>query len=73
MHIKINKHQFGSNFLTHGLWSKTKLGKQLIHLELLEILSYAITKKIKHISIINIFDTYKIMIISPDVHLGITR
>jgi hypothetical protein len=45
MHIKINTHQNDSNFLTHGLWSKTKLGMQQKHLELLEILSYAITKK----------------------------
>jgi hypothetical protein len=36
------------NFLTHGLWPKTKLGMQQIHLELLEVLSYAFTNKIRH-------------------------
>jgi hypothetical protein len=47
MHNKINKHQMDPNFLTHGLWSKTKLVMQQIHLELLiKILSYAITKKL---------------------------
>jgi 3-deoxy-D-manno-octulosonic acid (KDO) 8-phosphate synthase len=36
-------------------------------------LSYAITKKNKHISIINISDHYKIVINSSEVHLGIKR
>jgi hypothetical protein len=62
MHIKINKNQNDSNFLTHGLWSKTKLGTQQIYLELLGILGYVITRKIKHISRINIYDKYKIMV-----------
>jgi hypothetical protein len=73
MHIKINKHQLDSNVLTHGLWSKSKLGMQHIHLELLQILSYAITFKTKHISRINISNRYKIMANSPEVHLGIER
>jgi hypothetical protein len=60
------------NFLTHGLWSKTKLGMQHIHLELLEILSYIITLKIRHISRINIFERYKI-VNSPEVHFVIKR
>jgi hypothetical protein len=73
MHIKITKHQNDSNFLTHGIWSKTKLAMQDIHLELLKILSYIFTKKIRHISRINISDKYKIMVNSPEVHLGIKR
>jgi hypothetical protein len=44
---------------------------QHIHLELLWILGYANTLKIKHISRINIFDNYKILINLPEVHLGI--
>jgi hypothetical protein len=35
MHTKINTHQNNSNFLTHDIWSKPKLGMQHIHLELL--------------------------------------
>jgi hypothetical protein len=35
-------------------------------------LSYAFTKEIRHKTILNIFDRYKIMINSPQVHLGIT-
>jgi hypothetical protein len=66
-------HQNDSNFLTHGLWSNTKLGMQHIHLELLCILDYSITLKIKHISRINISDKYKIMINSPEVQFGIKR
>jgi hypothetical protein len=66
-----NTHQNDLNFLTHDLWSKTRLGMQHIHLELLWILSQAITKKIKHISRINIPDNYKIVINSPEVHFGI--
>jgi hypothetical protein len=34
---------------------------------------YAITKKIKHISRINISDNYKIVINSPYMHFGINR
>jgi hypothetical protein len=45
---------------------------QHIHLELLSILSYAITNRNKHISKINISDNYKIVINSPEVHFGIT-
>jgi hypothetical protein len=45
MHTKINTHQNGPDSLTHVIWSKTNLGMQHIHLELLLILSYAITKK----------------------------
>jgi hypothetical protein len=73
MHIKINTLQNDSKFLTHELWSKTKLGMQHIYLELSWILTYAITKKIKNISRINISDNYKIVINSPEVHFGITR
>jgi hypothetical protein len=73
MHIKINTHQNDFNFLAHGLWSKPKLGMQHIHLELLKILGYAFTKKSKHISRTNIFDKYKIVINSPEVHFGIKR
>jgi hypothetical protein len=36
-------------------------------------LTYAITKKLKHISRINIYDNHKIVINSPEVHLGIKR
>jgi hypothetical protein len=68
MHTKINIHPKDSIFLTHVIWSKTRLGMQHIHLELLWILTYAITKKSKHISRINIADNYKIMINSPEVH-----
>jgi hypothetical protein len=60
MHRKINAHQNDSNFLTQDLWSKTKLGMQYIHLELLYILTYAFTKKIRHISRINISDEHKL-------------
>jgi hypothetical protein len=73
MHTNINTHQNDSNFLTHDIWSKTKLGMQHIHLELLWILSYVFTKKIRHISIIIVSDNYKIVINSPDVHFGIKR
>jgi hypothetical protein len=62
MHTKINTRQIDPNILTHDLWSKTRLGMQHIHLELLWILIYAITKKNKHNSRINIFDNYKIVI-----------
>jgi hypothetical protein len=73
MHTKINTHQNNSNFLTHDIWSKPKLGMQHIHLELLWILSYAFTKKNKDISRINISNKYKIVINSPKVHFGIKR
>jgi hypothetical protein len=43
------------------------------HLELLWILTYAITKKNKHNSRINIFDDYKIVIYSQEVYFGIAR
>jgi hypothetical protein len=36
-------------------------------------LSYAITRKNKHISRINTSDNYKIAIHSPEVHFGIKR
>jgi hypothetical protein len=73
MHIKIKEHQNYHNFLTHGLWSKTKLGMQHIHLELPYILCYAFTSKIKHKSRINIFVKHKIMVNSPEVVLCIKR
>jgi hypothetical protein len=73
MHIKINTHKNDPNFLTYVIWSKTRLGMQDIHLELLWILTYAITKKSKHISRINISDNYKIVINSPEVHFGIKK
>jgi hypothetical protein len=44
-----------------------------MYLDLPEILSYAITKKIKHISRINISGKYKIVINSPKMHFGIKR
>jgi hypothetical protein len=71
MHIKINKHQKDPNILTHGLWSRTKLGMQHKHLELLKILSYTFTKKIRNKTILNISDRYKIVINSPEMHLSI--
>jgi hypothetical protein len=73
MHTKINTHQIDPNLLTHVIWSKTYLGMQNMHLELLLILSYAITKKNKNISKINIYDNYKIVINSPEMHFGIKR
>jgi hypothetical protein len=73
MHTKINTQQHDPNFLTHDLWSKTNLGMQHIHLELLWILSYVFTKKIRHISRINISDNYKIVINSLEEHFGIQR
>jgi hypothetical protein len=54
------------------MWSKNNLGMQHIHLELLGNLSYAFTKKFKHISRINISDNHKIVINSPEVYFGIT-
>jgi hypothetical protein len=73
MHTKINTHQIEPNFLTHDLWSKARLGMQHIHLELLWILSYAIIKKNKNNSRINISDNYKIVINSPKVYFGLKR
>jgi hypothetical protein len=73
MHTKINIHPNDSNFLTHVIWSKTRLGMQHKYLELLWILTYAITKKNKHISRINISDNYKMMVNSPEVQFGKTR
>jgi hypothetical protein len=73
MHTKINTHQIDPKLLTHELWSKTRLGMQHKHLELLRNLTYAIIKKNKHISRINISDKYKIVINSPQVHFGIKR
>jgi hypothetical protein len=73
MHTKINTHQNDPNFLTHVLWSKTNIGMQHIHLGLLWILIYEITKKNKNISRINISGNYKIMINSLEMYLGITK
>jgi hypothetical protein len=73
MHTKLNTHQNDPNFLTHVMWSKTSLGMQHIHLELLWNFTYAITKKNKHNSRINIYGNYKIVINSPEVFSGITR
>jgi hypothetical protein len=71
MHTKINTRKNDPNFLAHVIWSKTNLGMQHIHLELLWNLTYAITKENKHISGINIPDNYKIVSNSPEVHFGI--
>jgi hypothetical protein len=46
---------------------------QHIHLELIGILSYVFSKKIKYISRINISDNHKIVIMSPEVYFGIKR
>jgi hypothetical protein len=73
MHTKINTQQNDSNFLTQELRSKTRLGMQHMHLELLWILTYAIIKKNKHISRKNISDNYKIVINSQEVLFGIKR
>jgi hypothetical protein len=67
MRKKITTHKNDSNFLTQDLWSKTRLGMQHIHLELMQL------QKNKHNSRINIFDTYKIVINSPELHFGIKR
>jgi hypothetical protein len=71
MHTKIKTHQNYPNLLTHDMWSKTNIGMQHIHLELLRILSYAFSKKIKHISRLNISSNQKIVINSPEVYFGI--
>jgi hypothetical protein len=46
---------------------------QHLHLELLGNLSYAISKKNKHNSTINVSGNNKIVINSPEVWFGITR
>jgi hypothetical protein len=71
MHTKINTQQNDPNFLTHVIWSKTSLGMQHIHLELLRNLTYAITKKNKHNSRINTYGNYKTVINSLEVCFGI--
>jgi hypothetical protein len=73
MHTKMNTDQKDPNFLTQVIRSKPKLEMQHIHLELLWILSYAFSKKNKHISRIIISDNYRIVINSPKVHFGIKR
>jgi hypothetical protein len=73
MHTKINTHPNDPNFITHVIWSKTNLGMQHIHLELLWNLTYAFTKKNKNNSRINIYGNYKIVINSPEVCFGLTR
>jgi hypothetical protein len=73
MHKKIKENPKDSNFLTHVIWFKDNLGMQHIYLELLWILTYAITKKNKPISRINISGNYKIVINSQKVHFGIKR
>jgi hypothetical protein len=67
MHTKINEHPNAPNFLTHVLWSKTMIEKQQVHLELLLILHYLITKESMHIFRINTSDHSKIVINSPEV------
>jgi hypothetical protein len=71
MHTKINKALLDPSFLSLVLWSKTKLSNQHIHLGLLYNLSYAITYKTKHKTIINIYITGKIMVNLPEVHFSI--
>jgi hypothetical protein len=73
MYTKINTHQIDSNFPTHDPWTKNKPGMQHIHLELLWIMSYAITKKNKHISRLTISDNDKTVNNSPGVYFGIKR
>jgi hypothetical protein len=73
MHTKQITQQNDLNFLTHDTWSKTKLGMQHIHLELLWNLAYAITKENKHNSRINIYGNDKIVINSPEVCFQIKR
>jgi hypothetical protein len=73
MHTKIITHQNDPNFLTHVIWSKTSLGMQHIHLELLWNLSYKFSKKIKHNSRIIISGNYKIVINSPEVCFAMKR
>jgi hypothetical protein len=73
MHTKIITQQNDPNFLTHVIWSTTSLVVQHIHLELLWNLSYAILKKNKHNSRINISVNYKFVINSVKVCFGIAR
>jgi hypothetical protein len=73
MHTKINIPQNDPNFLTHVICFKTSLVVQHIQLELLFNLSYAILKKNKHNSTINISGNYKIVINSPEVCFGFKR
>jgi hypothetical protein len=73
MHTKIKTHQIDPNFLAHEPCPKTKLKMQHKHLELLWILSYAIIRKNKHKSRINIYDNYKIVNNSLGVYFGINR
>jgi hypothetical protein len=73
MHTKIITQQNNPNFLTQVIWSKTSLGVQHIHLELLWNLSYVFSKKNKHNSRIIIYGNYKIVINSPEVFFGIKR
>jgi hypothetical protein len=61
MHTKIITQQNDPNFLTPVIWSKTSLGMQHIHLELLWNLSYAFSKKNKHNSKIIISGNHKIV------------
>jgi spore cortex formation protein SpoVR/YcgB (stage V sporulation) len=73
MHTKINTQKNDPNFLTHVIWSKTSLGMQHIHLELLWNWSYEFSKKNKHNSRTNNSVIYKIVINSPEVCFGIKR
>jgi hypothetical protein len=70
--MKINTHQNDSNFLSQGLWSKSKLGMQPTPTDAID-LGLCIFKENRHISRININDNYKIVINSPEVHFGLTR
>jgi hypothetical protein len=73
MHTKINTHQNDPNILAHVIWSKTNLGMQHIHLELLGNLRYVFSKNINHNSRIIIYVNYKMVIICPKMCFGITR
>jgi hypothetical protein len=73
MHTKINIRQNDPNFITHVIWSKTRLGMQHIHLKLWWNLSYAFSKKNKHNSRINCLGNYKILTNSPEVCFEIKR
>jgi hypothetical protein len=73
MHTKLNTQQNDPNFLTHVVWSKTSLGMQHVHLELLWNLSYEFLKKNKDKSRIIISCNYKIVINSREVCFEIQR
>jgi hypothetical protein len=73
MHTKINTQQNDPNFLTHIIWSKTSLGMEHIHLELLWNLSYVFSKQNKHNSRINISVNYKIVINTQEVCFRLPR